>query len=163
MSCSVQFSSVSRVSLLANPWTLACQASLSITNSWSLLKLMSMESVMPSNHLILCRPLLLLPSSFPASGSFSMSQFFASGGQSIEASASVLPTNIPCWFPLGWTGLILLSKGLSRVFPGTMVWKKFSGRQLIVNYSDTFKLLLTLTSSNSELCLLNSVTPLSSI
>ena len=61
---------------LCNPMTAACQASLSITNSRSLLKLMSIESVMPSNHLILCRPLLRLPSVFPRSGSFPMSQFF---------------------------------------------------------------------------------------
>ena len=71
---SVQFSSVqllSRVWLFATPWTAAYQASLSITNSWSLLKLMSIESVMPSNHLILCRPLLLLPSIFPSIRVFS--------------------------------------------------------------------------------------------
>ena len=118
---SVQFSSVqslSRVQLFATPWTAAHQASLSITNSWTLLKFMSIESVMSSNHLILCRPLLLLPSIFPASGSFQMSQLFASGGQSIgaSASASVLPMNIQDWFPLGWTGWISLqSKGLSGV------------------------------------------------
>ena len=115
---SVQFSSVAQscVRLFVTPWTTAHQASLSITNSWSLLKLMSIESVIPSNHLILCRPLLLPPSIFPASGSFPMSQFFASGGQStgIPASASVLPMNIQDWFPLGWTGWISLqSKGLS--------------------------------------------------
>ena len=77
-------------------WTAAHQAFLSLTNSWSLLKLMSIESVMPSNHLILCHPLLLLPQSFPAAGSFPMSQLFASGGESIGASvsASVLPMNI---------------------------------------------------------------------
>jgi len=82
------------------PWTAGCQASLSITNSWSLLKIMSIMSVMPSNHLILCCP-LLPPSIFPASGSFQLSQFFASGGQSIgvSASASVLPMNIQNWFP----------------------------------------------------------------
>ena len=57
--------SLSRVQLFATPWTVARQASLSITNSWSLLKLMSIESMMPSNHLILCSPLLLLPSIFP--------------------------------------------------------------------------------------------------
>ena len=87
--------SLSHVQFFATPWTVALQASLSITNSWSLLKLMSIESVMPSNHLILCHPLLLLPSIFPASGSFPMSQFFTSGGQSIgvSASASVLPMN----------------------------------------------------------------------
>ena len=91
----------------------------SITNSWSLLKLMSIESVMPSNHLILFHPLLLLPSIFPELGSFPMSQFFALSGQSIgaSASASVLSMNIQDWFPLGLTGLISLqSKGLSRVF-----------------------------------------------
>ena len=72
------------------------QTHVSFTISWSLLKLMSFESVMPSNHLILCRPLLLPPSVFPASGSFPVSQVFASGGQSLgaSASASVLPVNI---------------------------------------------------------------------
>ena len=63
--CSVQFSPVTQLCLFAAPWTAACQASLSITNSWSLLKLMSVELMMPSNHLILCCPLLLLPSIFP--------------------------------------------------------------------------------------------------
>ena len=75
---------------------------------------------MPSSHLILCHPLLLLPQSLPASGSFPMSQLFAWGGQSTEvsASASVLPMNTRDWSPLGWTGWISLqSKGLSRVFP----------------------------------------------
>ena len=98
--------SLSRVWLFETPWTAACQASLSITNSWSLLKLTSIESVMPSNHLILFHPLLLLPSVFPSSGSFPLSQFFASGGLSIGASvsASDLPRNIQHWFPLGWTG-----------------------------------------------------------
>ena len=126
--------SLSHVHLFANPWAAACQASLSITNSWSLLKLMSMESVMPSNHLILCRP-LLLPSIFlPAAGSFPMSQFFASGGQSIgvSASASVLPMNTQDWSLLGWTGWISLqSKALSRVFSNTTVQKhQFFGAQL---------------------------------
>ena len=82
----------SRVLLFVTPWTAASQVSLSFTNSWSLLKLMSIESVMPSKYFILCRPLLLLPSIFP-SINFPMSQLFASGGQSIgaSASASVLP------------------------------------------------------------------------
>ena len=74
---------------------------------------------MPSNHLILCHPLSSCLQSFPKSGSFQMSQFFASGGQSVGVSAlaSVLPMNIQGWFPLEWTGLISLqSKGLSRVF-----------------------------------------------
>ena len=75
---------------------------------------------MPSNHLVLCHPLLLHLQAFPASGSFPISQLFVSGGQSIGASASVLPMNIQDRFPLGWTGLIfLLSKGLSRVFSST--------------------------------------------
>ena len=113
-------------SVFATPWTAAHQASLSITNSWSLLKLTSIELMMPSNHLILCRPLLFLPSIFPASGSFPMSQLFAWGGQNIgvSASASVLPKNIQDWFPLGWTGWISLkSKGVSRVFSNTTVQK----------------------------------------
>ena len=78
------------------PRTAACQASLSITNSWSLLKVMSIELVMPSNHLILCIPFSSCLQCFPASGSFPMSQFFASDGQSIgvSASTSVLPMNI---------------------------------------------------------------------
>ena len=109
------------------PWTAACQASLSFTMSWSLLKLMSIESLMPYNHLILCRPLLLLPPIPP-------SQLFASGGQSIgvSASASVLPMNVQDWFPLGWTGWIFsLSKGLSWVFSNTTVQKyQFFSAQL---------------------------------
>ena len=113
---------LSRVQLFSTPWTAAHQASLSITNSRSLLKLMSIESLMPSNHLILCHPLLLPPSIFPISSSFPLSQFFASRGQSIgvSASASVLPMNIQDWFPLGLTGWISLqSKGLLRVFSNT--------------------------------------------
>ena len=107
-------------------------------HSQSLLKLKSIESVMPSNHLIPCHPLLLLHQSFPASRSFPVSQFFASGGQSIGvlASASVLLMNIQDWFPLGLTGWISLqSKGLSRVFSSTTAQKhQFFGAQL---YSTT--------------------------
>ena len=102
----ISLSSVTpRVWLFVTPWTAERQASLSIANSQSSLKLMLTESVMPSNHLILCCPLLLLPSIFPASGSFPKSQLFTSGGQSIRVSAStsVLPMNIQDWFPLGWT------------------------------------------------------------
>ena len=111
--------SLSGVQLFATPWTASYQASLSFTNSWSLLKLMSIELVMPSNHLILCWPFSSCLQSFPASGSFPMSQFVTSGGQSIGVSdsASVLPMNIQDWYPLGWTGWISLqSKGFSRVF-----------------------------------------------
>ena len=93
-SASVQFSSVAQSCLtLCDPWTAACQASLSITNSRSLLKLMSTKSVMPSNHLIPCHPLLLPPSIFPSIRSFPMSQFFALGGQSIGVSVSTSPSN----------------------------------------------------------------------
>ena len=117
---------LSCVLLFVTPWTAACQASLFFTISWSLLKLMSIESVKPTNHLILCHPLPLLPSIFPSiKVSSSVSHLFASAGQSLGASASsaVLPMNIQGWFPLGLTGLILLSKGLSRVFSSTIVWK----------------------------------------
>ena len=96
-----QFSSfqlLSFIRLFATPWT-AYQASLSVTNSWSSLKLMSIDLVMPSNHLILCRPLRLLPSIFPSIRVFSMSQLFPSSGHSIgvSASASVLPMNTMDW------------------------------------------------------------------
>ena len=102
---------LSHVWLLVTPWTAACQASLSFTISWSLLKLMSIESVMPSNHLILCRPLLLLPSAFPSSRFFSSElalhirwpkfwNFNFSISPSIEYQG---------WFPLGWTGFDLLA------------------------------------------------------
>ena len=112
------FSSVqllSCVQLFMTPWTIACQTSQSITNFWSLLKLMSIQSVMSSNQFTLCHPLFLPPSILPSIMVFPMSQFFASGGQSIgvSASASVLPMNIQDWFPLGLTGwMSLLSKEL---------------------------------------------------
>ena len=125
---------------------------LSFTISWSLFKLMSIEPVMPSNHLILCRPLLLLPSVFPSirvssffllgllgagwgvvSGFLLISQLFTSGGQNIgtSASASVLPMNLQDWFSLVLTGLISLqSKGLTRVIFSTTVQKcQFFGAQ----------------------------------
>ena len=122
----IQFSSVqllSQVWLFSTPWTAACQASLSITISqacsnscpssqWCHLTILS--SVVPFSCL----------QSFPVSGSFQMSQFFASGGQSfgVLASTSVLPMNMQDWFPLGWTGWISLqSKGLSRVSSNTTV------------------------------------------
>ena len=120
----VQFSSVTQsCPTIVIPWTTACQSSLSITNFQSPAKPMSIESVMPFNHLILCRPFLLLPSIFLAS--VPMSQHFASGGQSIEvAASSVLPKNTQDWSPLAWTGWISLkSKGLSRLFSNTTVQK----------------------------------------
>ena len=97
--------SVAELCLFSTLWTAAHQASLSFI-SWRLLKLMSIELVMPSNHLILCHPLLLLPSIFPSIRAFSDESVFESGGQSIgaSASASVLRMNIRGWFPLGLTG-----------------------------------------------------------
>ena len=93
------------------------QASLSITSSWSLLKLMPIESVMPSNHLILCRPFSSCFQSFPASESFQMSQLFASGGQSIgvSASASVLPMNIQVSFRMNWFDLLAVQGTLKSL------------------------------------------------
>ena len=115
--------SLSRVPLSVTPWTEAHQASLSFTISQSLLKLMSIESVMPSNHLILFVSSSCLLS-FWESGSFPLSQPSTSGGQSIEtsASASVLPMNIQGLFPLELTGLISWKpSGLSRVLSNTTV------------------------------------------
>ena len=98
------------------PWTAAQQASLSFTICRNSHKLMSTESVMPSSHLILCHPFSSRPQTSPASGYFPMRQLYTSGGQSIGASASVLPMNIQCWFFLGLNGLIsLLSNGLSSL------------------------------------------------
>ena len=123
----------SHIQLSVTQWTAAHRASLFITNSQSLLKLMSIELVMPSNHLIFCwSP---SPPAFILSQhqSFPVSQFFTLGGQSfgVSASASVLPMNTQDGAPLGWTGWILLqSKGLSRVFSNTTVQKHqfFSGQ-----------------------------------
>ena len=92
MTQSVQ--SLSHVRLFATPWTAACQASLSITTSRSLFKLISIQSVMPSNYLILCRPLLLLPSIFPSIRVFSNELVHQSGGQSIGASASASTSDL---------------------------------------------------------------------
>ena len=126
--------SLSHVRLFATPWTAAREASLSITNSWSLPKPMSIESVMPPAISSSVFPFSSCPQSFPASGSFQMSQLFASGGQSIgvSASTSVIPVNTQGWSPLGWTGWISLkSKGLSRVFSNTTVQKhQFFSAQL---------------------------------
>ena len=124
--------SLSHVWVFVTPWTAARQASMSFTVSRGLLKLLSTELMMPFNHLIHCRP-LLLPSIFLSIRVFFQSWIFASSGQSIRASASAsdLPMNIRGWFPLRLTGLIsLLSKGLSRVFSITAVWKhQFFGTQ----------------------------------
>ena len=104
---------LSHVWLFVTSWTASRQAPLTFAIYWSLLKFMSIKLMMPSNHLILCHLLLLLPSIF-----HSIRVFTTSGGQSIgaSASASVLPANIQGWFPLGLNGLIsLLSKGISSL------------------------------------------------
>ena len=131
--------SLTCVRLFATPWTTAHQASLSITNSWSLLKFMSIKSVMPSNHLILCYP-LLLPSVFPSIRVFSNESVITSGGQSIEVSAStsVLPVNKQDWFPLQLTGLISLqSKGLLKS-PQTPQFKSINSSALSFLYGPSF-------------------------
>ena len=120
----LSFSQFSHLVLSDSLWPhgLKLQASRSFTVSRSLLKLMSIESVMPTSSSSAV-PFSCLQS-FPAPGSFPLSQFFASGGQSFRASASVLPMNNQNWFPLGWTSLIsLLSRGFSRVFSNTTVQK----------------------------------------
>ena len=149
---SVQFVSIQSLSLVwlfAIPWTAAHQASLSINNSQSLLKLMSIESVMPSNYLILCRPLLLLPSIFSSIRIFS-NETVLHIRLEVSASASVLPMNIQDWFPLGWTSWISLqSKGLSRVFSNTTVQKHQFFKSVLFNFYNfvTFPVfLLSLTS-----------------
>ena len=120
--------SLSCVWLFATSWTAACQASMSITTSqdWAYSNSCSLSQwfhpAISSSVIPFCSCLL----SLPASGSFQMSQFFESGGQSIgiSASASVLPMNIQDWFPLGLTGLISLqSRRISRAFSNTTVWK----------------------------------------
>ena len=125
--------SLSCVRLFVTPWIAACQASLSITNSRSSLRLTSIESVIPSGHLILCHPLLLLP---PIPISISLFQWVNSSHEVAKvlelASSSVLPKNTQDWSPLEWTGWISLqSKGLSRVFSNTTVQKhQFFSTQL---------------------------------
>ena len=106
------------------PWTAARQASLSFTISRSWFKLMYLESVMPSNHLILCSPLLLLPLNFPSIRVFSnqLALHIRWPKYWSFSLASVLPMNIQDWFSLRLTGLIsLLSKGFSRVFSNTTI------------------------------------------
>ena len=118
--------SLSRVRLSATPWIAARQASLSIPNSRRSFRLTSMESVMPSSHLILCRPFSSCPQSLPASESFPMSQLFTWGDQTtgVSALASFLPKKSQGWSPSEWTGWISVqSKGLSRVSSNTTVQK----------------------------------------
>ena len=138
----VQFNSVAQsCPTLCAPWFITRQAFLSIINSRSSFKLMSIKSLMPTRWTWVCPaisssviPFSSCAQSLPASGSFPVGQLFAWGGQSIgvSASASVLPMNTQGWSPTGWTGWISLqSKGLSRVFSNTTVQKhQFFGTQL---------------------------------
>ena len=122
---------LSHIRLFATPWTAACQASLSITNSRRLLKLVSIESVMPSNHFILCHPLLLPHSNFPSIRVFSNKSLLHIGWPKYW-NFSISPSNeYQDWFPLGCTGLISLQlKGLSRIIYSTTVQKHhFFGTQ----------------------------------
>ena len=132
--CTSSVQSLNHVQLLVTPWITAHQASLSITNPRSSLRLTSIESVMTSSHLILCRPLLLLPQIPPSIKVFSNESTIRRRWPKYwsSASASVLPMNTQDWSPLGWTGWISLqSKGLSRVFSNTTVHKhQFFGAQL---------------------------------
>ena len=132
---SFQLSSVTQLCpTLCNPMNRSMPGPPSITSSRSLLKLMLIESVMPSSHLIFCRPLLLLPPIPPSIRVFSNESTLHMSWPKywISASASVLPMNAQDWSPLGWTGWISLqSKGLSRVFSNTTVQKhQFFGTQL---------------------------------
>ena len=150
MYCIYAFYSVqsfSRVWLPATPWTAARQASLSITNSWSLVKLMSLESVMPSNCLIICHPLLLLSSIFPSIRVFANELVLHIRWPKYWSfSFSISPSmNIQDWFPLGLTGLVSLqSNGLSRVFSSTTVQKHqfFSTKPSLWSNSHIHTLLL---------------------
>ena len=159
---------LSCVRLFMTPWTAARQASLFFTISRSLRHLMSIESVMPSNHLIFCHPLLSCLQSFPASESFPISQLLASGGQSIGASASVLPMNIQDWFPLGLAGLIsLLSKVLKSFLqhhnskPSILGCSAFFMVQLSHPYTTTGKTiaLIIQTFVDKVMCLLFKTLP----
>ena len=126
--CTLQFSSVQLLNYVRHfvtPWTAACQASLSITNSWSLLKLTSIESMMPSNHFILCRPLLLLPPIPPSFRVFSNeSTLHMRWPKYWSFSFNISPSSEHpglISFKMDWLDLSLQSKGLSRVFSNTTV------------------------------------------
>ena len=130
-----QFSSVTQsCPTLATPWTAACQASLSNTNSQLLLKLMSIELVLPSNNLILCHPHSSFLQSFLASGPFLVSQFFISGSKNIRVSASVsvLPMNIQDWFRLVWLDLFAVQGTLKSLL------QHHSSKALILPRSASF-------------------------
>ena len=134
--CSVQL--LSHVWLFATPWTAARQASLSITNYWSLLKLMSIELVIPSNYLILCHPLLLMPSIFPSIRVFSNKSVLRIRWPKYWSfsSSSVLPINLEDWFPLGWKSVSCSPRDSQESSP-TPQFKSISSSALSFLYSPT--------------------------
>jgi len=126
---------LSRVQLFATPWTAACQASLSFTISWSLLKLTSIELVMPSNHLILCHPLLFLPSIFLSIRVFSKeSALRIRWPKYWSFRFNISPSNEYSGlisFRMDWLDLLAVTRGLSRIFSNTTIQKQqFFGTQL---------------------------------
>ena len=151
--CHVGVQSLSCVRLFATPWTAACQASLSFTISWSLHKLMSIESVMPSNCIVLCCPLSLLPSIFPSIRVFSNeSALCIRWPKYWSFGFSISPYNeLPGLISFGWTGWISLqSKGLSRVFSSTAVQKhQFFGTQLSLQ-KPYFQIKITFTNNKVQ-------------
>ena len=139
--CIVAVQSLGHIQLFETQWTAAHQASLSITNSLSLLKLMFTESMMPSNHLIHCYPLLFMPSIFPSIQDFSNELALPIRWPKywVSAATSVLPMNIQGWYPLGLTGLIsLLPKGLSRIFSSTTFRKHQPSLWFILDHWEDF-------------------------
>ena len=138
--------SLSRVLLFATPWTTACQASLSITSSWSSPKLMSIGLVMPSSHLILCCLLLLSPQPLPASGSFPMSQLFAWGGQ-WSFSLNISPSNEHpglISFRMDWVDLLAVQGTLKSLF------QHHSSKASILRWSAFFIVQLSQTQHNQK-------------
>ena len=135
---SIQF--LSCIRLFATPWAAAQQASLSITNSRSSLKLMSIQSVMPSNRIILCRPLLFLPSIFPSTRVFSNEAVLCIRWPSIGVSAStpVLPVNTQDWSPLGWTGSLWSPRDSQESSP-TPQFESINYSVLSLHYGPTLK------------------------
>ena len=139
--------------LFVTPWTAAHQASLSLTIAQSCSNSSPLSWRRHPNILILCHPLLLLPSIFLGIRSFPMSQLFASDGQSIgvSASSSALPMNIQGWFPLQLTGLISLqSKRFSRVFSSTTVWK----HKFCIAQPSLWPMLYCTTKAHDSICVL---------
>ena len=138
---SAYISSLSRVQLFVTPWATACQVSLSITNSQSLLKFMSIESVMPSNHLILCHPLLLLPSIFPSISVFSIElAFHLRWPKYWSFSFSISPSNEYSgliYFRIDWFGLLAVQGTLKSVL------QHHNSKASILQHSDFFTVQLS--------------------